>query len=73
MHELLLKPGWDTFLYVVPAFCILLAYVFRLDELFIKTGRRPSKRHPAWRVDKNGRMVLCDPDGRPFYPRRPVR
>jgi hypothetical protein len=51
-------------LVALPAFIVLLAGVFRVDEL-IAAPRHPARmRRPASGLDENGRPVLFDPDGR---------
>jgi hypothetical protein len=44
---------------------MLLAGVFRLDEVFANQKQSARKRKPASGIDRNGRPVLYDPDGRP--------
>jgi hypothetical protein len=70
MHETVLNSGWDTFLFAVPALFMLLLGVFRLDELFVTPRQSARTRRLAFSVDENGRTVMCDPDGHPFYPKR---
>jgi hypothetical protein len=67
VHETVLNSGWDTFLFAVPALFMLLAGVFRLDELFVTPRQGARARRPAAGVDENGQPILSDPDGRPFH------
>ena len=69
MRDLVLKSGWETFLFAVPFLGVLLVGLFRLDEL-ITSPKRPLKRRrrPAG-VDHNGEPLLNDPDGRPWRAR----
>jgi hypothetical protein len=68
MHDQVLNSGWDTFLYAVPVLFMLVVGVFRLDELLAAPRQRPRRPRPLSGNDENGRQILCDPDGRPFYP-----
>jgi hypothetical protein len=69
MHETVLNSGWDTILFAVPALFMLLMGVFHLDELLVTPRHCARTRRPAFSVDKDGRTVMCDPDGRPFHPK----
>ena len=70
MHESVLNSGWETVLYGVPVIFMLVVGVFRLDELIAAPKRDSRAQRLAIGVDENGEQVLCDPDGRPFGPRR---
>ncbi len=65
MLELFLKPGWNTLLVGIPLIFLLFVGFFRLDEVFTKSGKRRRQQRPARGVDKDGREIFCDPDGRP--------
>jgi hypothetical protein len=66
VHDVVLSSGWDTALYAVPVILMLVAGVFRLDEL-VAAPREASRRHRGpTGVDENGEPMLSDPDGRPF-------
>ncbi len=65
LNETVLTSGLDTMLVALPAFIVLLAGVFRVDEM-IAAPRHPARgRRQACGLDENGRPVLLDPDGRP--------
>ena len=70
MHETVLNSGWDTFLYAVPVLFMLVVGVFRLDELFAAPKQNARPPQPPSGIDEDGQPLLCDPDGRPFYPTR---
>jgi hypothetical protein len=67
---MILKPGWDTFIFAVPFIGMLLVGFFRLDEAFASHKRSSRARLPASGVDRSGRQFLRDPDGRPWRPAR---
>jgi hypothetical protein len=60
----------DLLLIAIPFLGLLLMSYFHLDEVFIasKSPRKP--RRPICGVDEDGRQILCDPDGRPWFPPR---
>jgi len=60
-----LKPGWNTLLVGIPLIILLFIGFFRLDEVFVKSRNRTRQQRPARGVDKEGREIFCDPDGRP--------
>lgn len=64
LHLIALQSGWESFLLAAPFVGMVLIGVFRLDELATrpKRGRRPG----FIGHDENGRMLLSDPDGRPW-------
>lgn len=65
LNETVLTSSLDAMLVALPAFIVLLAGVFRVDEL-IAAPRHPARgRRPASGLDENGRPLLFDPDGRP--------
>jgi hypothetical protein len=70
MLELFLKPGWNTLLVGIPLILLLFVGLFRLDEVFVKPRKRTRPQRPARGVDKDGREIFCDPDGRPHRRRR---
>jgi hypothetical protein len=65
MHETLLKPGLDTLLLGVPLVCLLLTGYFRLDQI-VAAPKRTKRPKPAFLLDKGGRALMTDPDGRPW-------
>lgn len=71
MHESMLKSGWETALVAVPFLVILVAGIFRLDELVVTQKAGAKRQRSRVGVDSSGEPILCDPDGRPSY--SPVR
>lgn len=68
MYEEAVKSGWETFLIGIPLIAFLLICVFRLDELFMKPRKKPSRQPlplPPGVVDRDDPEVLSDPDGKP--------
>jgi hypothetical protein len=70
VHDLVLNSGWQTALVAVPSIILLLAGVFRLDQVFVSRTGNPRRKRPTSEIDEYGQPVLYDPDGRPS---RPVR
>ena len=66
MQDTVLQSGWQTFLVAIPSVGILLVGLFRLDELIASPKRRRAVKRPASGRDRNGRLLLSDPDGRPW-------
>lgn len=65
LNETVLTSSLDAMLVAVPAFIVLLAGVFRVDEM-IAAPRHPARgRRPSSGIDEDGRPMLFDPDGRP--------
>ena len=66
MHDSFLKTNLDVLLFGLPMVGVLFICYFRLDELVASPKRRREliKRYSATEVD--GRMVGCDPDGKPW-------
>jgi len=61
-----LQSGWETFLLAAPFVGMLLVGIFRLDAIAAAPrGKESPLRHRPG-IDKQGRMVLTDPDGRPW-------
>jgi hypothetical protein len=74
VQETILQSGWGTFLVAVPFVGILLAGLFRLDEIIATPKRaRAGKRLPFTGCDENGHLVLSDPDGRASNASRKTR
>jgi len=67
----LLEFSWESVLFAIPLVLVLLAVTFRLDQLLAapagKSGTLDPVR-PACGVDRNGRILMTDPDGRPWDP-----
>ena len=70
MHDSVLNSGWQTALVAVPFLVMLLAGVFRLDEVFVAQKRDSRRQRPASEIDEDGQPILRDPDGRPSQPVR---
>jgi hypothetical protein len=68
VHETVLNSGWQTGIVAVPFLFMLLAGVFRLDEVFVTQRQSVRTRRPAARIDQDGQPMMCDPDGRPSRP-----
>ncbi|MGC1461060.1 MAG: hypothetical protein WA802_02590 [Terracidiphilus sp.] len=68
MHEPVLNSGWQTGIVAVPFLFMLLAGVFRLDEVFVTQRQSVRRRRPAPGIDQDGQPTVCDPDGRPSGP-----
>ncbi|HUB00122.1 MAG TPA: hypothetical protein VMA34_17445 [Terracidiphilus sp.] len=64
VQEIVLKSGWDTFLIAAPFIGLLLATVFRLDEVFASNKREVRRRSALCGTDENGEPLFSDPDGR---------
>jgi len=66
MHEISQHPVWDTILIAIPFFVILLFSIFGTD---LVQGRRTKKAgapmRPPSGIDKEGKPISSDPDGRP--------
>jgi hypothetical protein len=68
LNESLLTSGLDSMLVALPAFIVLLAGVFRIDELIATPRNTNRARRPASGFDEEGQPILFDPDGRPSGP-----
>ena len=66
MHDSVLQSGLDTFLIAVPFVGVLLMGMFRLDTILAAPKQAAGMRRPLNGTDKQGRMLLSDPDGRPW-------
>jgi hypothetical protein len=65
LNESLLTSGLDSMLVALPAFIVLLAGVFRIDELIATPKNAERSRRPTSGFDEEGQPLLFDPDGRP--------
>ena len=70
MNDSVLNSGWQTALVAIPFLVMMLVGVFRLDELFVDQRQGARRQRPASGIDADGRLLLCDPDGRPSGPPR---
>lgn len=66
MPDTILQSVWENLLVAVPFVGILLVALFRLDQIIAAPRRRKPVNRPACGCDENGRMLLSDPDGRPW-------
>ena len=66
MQDTILQSVWENLLVAVPFVGILLVALFRLDQIIAAPRRRKPVRRPASGTDENGRLLLSDPDGRPW-------
>jgi hypothetical protein len=66
MHDIALQSGWETFLLAAPFVGMILVGVFRLDEIAANHNRQRGRRPGLTGSDENGRLLLSDPDGRPW-------
>ncbi len=67
MHDAsMLNSSWQSILLAIPFVLTMLAGIFRLDEVLVTRKQVPQKQRLASGVDRDGRHILCDPDGRPF-------
>ena len=64
MQGIALQSGWETFLLAAPIVGMVLVGVLRLDEIATNQGRSRRPRLPG--NDENGRVLLRDPDGKPW-------
>lgn len=67
MHESMFNSGWETALIAAPFLILLVAGVFRLDELLVTQKATQKRPRAVIGTDRNGEPILCDPDGRPSY------
>ena len=70
MHDVILHSNWDSFLVGIPFLIMLLIGFFRLDELFAAPKQRARKARRASGMDAEGQIILSDPDGRRWQPRK---
>ena len=67
MHDSVLESGWETLLFAAPLVGMLLFGLFRLDTIFAAPKQAASlPRRPASGFDQHGRVLVSDPDGRPW-------
>jgi hypothetical protein len=66
MDEPILKSGRDTLLVAIPFVICLVSSVFRLDELFFRSGKGSTKnsRRPPQGLNPDGEPIFTDPDGK---------
>jgi hypothetical protein len=73
VQDAVLKSGWENLLVAAPFVGMLLLGLFRLDEIIASPRRARAVKRPASCRDENGRLLLSDPDGRPWGASRKTR
>jgi hypothetical protein len=73
MQDVILKSGRDTILVAIPFVLFLFFGLFRLDELFSRSGKKAKRPLPGGGMDADGEPFLADPDGRPVRLQRRQR
>jgi hypothetical protein len=66
MIDIVKASDWDTLLVSIPFIFIMLAGIFRIDELLAAPKRKTARRRPECGFDEHGKPYLSDPDGRPW-------
>ena len=66
MQGIALQSGWETFLLAAPFVGMVLVGVFRLDQIAAAPRRDADRPRMVPGNDENGRVLLNDPDGRPW-------
>jgi len=66
VQDTILQSGWQSFLVAIPFVGVLLMGHFRLDEIIASSKRERAVKRPACGYDEAGRLILSDPDGRPW-------
>jgi hypothetical protein len=70
MNALNLLADWDSAIVMIPVLCLLVLWMFALDERLAAPRKRPVRPHFC-QADEDA-SCLCDPDGKPFLIRGPV-
>lgn len=63
MFNRVLHSDWVMILFSVSCAFVLLASILRLDELVATPPKRLKRWRSAFALDRDGELVLCDPDG----------
>jgi len=58
-----LQSNADAILVAIPMVALMFAGFFRLDALFSRPPKRPSRYHPLSHWDEDGLLVCVEPDG----------
>jgi len=66
LQDIALQSGWETFLLAAPFVGMVLVGVFRLDEIAANPKHQRGLRPRLTGSDDHGRLLLSDPDGRPW-------
>ena len=67
MHDIALQSGWETFLLAAPLVGMILVGIFRLDVIVASSRQGGNPSRPPSGIDEKGRLLLADPDGRPWH------
>jgi hypothetical protein len=75
LHPHPLTEGWDIYFFAIPLLVLMFFGYFRLDETFTTKKRTPKTplTPPVPVVDRDGKSMCTDPDGRPWEARVPRR
>jgi len=66
LQDIALQSGWETFLLAAPFVGMVLVGVFRLDQIAANPKHQRGQRARLSGGDEHGRLLLGDPDGRPW-------
>ncbi len=66
MQDVILQSGLESFLVAIPFLGLLMVALFRLDEIIATPKRAKAVKRRVCGRDENGRLLLSDPDGRPW-------
>jgi hypothetical protein len=66
MSQTLLHSDFDSLILAIPFVATVLASYFRLDEVIATPKERKHRKSLAFGLDKDGRLCMTDPDGRPW-------
>jgi hypothetical protein len=66
VQDTILQSGWENLFVGVAFVGMLVVSFFRLDEVIASPKRSRVRRRPVSGSDKNGHLLLSDPDGRPW-------
>ena len=59
-------PSWDTLVLMVPFLAFLAMGMLGLDERFASPKQDRRRRRSFCGIDRKGRHILSDPDGKPL-------
>jgi hypothetical protein len=66
MQGIALQSGWENLLLAAPFVGMVLVGIFRLDQIAADPKHQRGRRPRLIGNDENGRLLLGDPDGRPW-------
>jgi hypothetical protein len=64
MHTAILSSGRDMLLIAIPFVIVLVAGIFRLDQIIAAPKRKASQRRQLSGMNEDGKPIMSDPDGR---------